>query len=342
MRNYIKVMLIVASSLVGIGIICVCSAFFIGGVSVFTRPVEKAEIKTLTATFDEVDVINIKDVSNNVRILKSDDQKVKVTYGISEKFSYYVKELDGTLYVEFDDLRNWRDYIFFGGFQDVDLVIELPEKTLSELNIKCTSGDIEAKSVDSLVTNIKTASGHIILGGNIGDSTVNTTSGYVEILKDTEAYMMALSTTSGKITISGTVKGDVIADNTSGSIIINDLDCKNLDLKSSSGRISGDNLKLLSLNAKKTSGTTEFSHTVCTEDMAIDAVSGSIKLKSVDAKNYDLHTTSGSIKAEILEPKNYNTKSTSGTVKTPEIDKSAEGVLYAKTTSGSIKIELAD
>ena len=342
MRTAVKVMLIIASSLVGIGIICLCLSFIMGGVGLFTKPLEKQEVKSITATFDEIDIVNVKDVSNNVRIIKSADDKVRVTYGVSEKFSYYVKELDGTLYIEFDDLRNWQDYIFFGGFQDVDLVLELPDKTLSELNIKGTRGDIDAESINVLVTDIKVSSGHIKVGGNVGDLTANTTSGYVEVMKDTRADMMVIGTTSGKITLSGDVKGDVIADNSSGGIIISDLKCKNLDLKNTSGTIKGDNLELISLKAVKTSGSTDFTDTICTEDMSIETSSGSINLKDVDAANYDLHTTSGSIKAEILNAKLYNVKSTSGTVKTPEFDTDAEGVLSAKTTSGSIKIKLAD
>lgn len=343
MRKSLKIVLIIASSLVGFGILCMCLAVGLGGTDMFFTNNAKNDVKIMSATFDEVDIINVKDVSNDVKIIKSEDNQVKVTYGTSEKFSYYVKEIDGTLYVEYDDFRHWYDYIvIFGKLSEPDLIIEVPEKTLNELNIKCTSGDIEAKSVNSLVTNLKTTSGGVEVGGNVGDLTVNATSGYVKLNADTQAEMAVVSTTSGKLTLSGNVKGDVIADNTSGDIVFEDLKCKNLDAKTSSGKIKGENLTLASVKADTISGGIEFDNTVCTGDMTLEATSGSIKLESVDAANYDLHTTSGGIKAEILTAKLYNVKSTSGSVKTPGFDANAEGVLNAKATSGSIKIKLAD
>lgn len=343
MRKSLKAVLIVASSLVGFGIFCMCLAVAFGGTEMFFKKNEKVDVNIMSSTFDEVDIINVKDVSNDVRILKSQDNQVKVTYGVSDKFSYYVKELDGTLYVEYDDFRHWYDYIIpFVRLAEPDLIIEVPEKTLNELNVKCTSGDIEAKSVNSLVTNLKTTSGEIEVGGNVGDLTATATSGDVKLNAGIIAEMAVISTTSGKLELSGNVKGDVIADNTSGGIVLEDLKCASLDAKTTSGKIKGENLTLTSIKADTISGGISMKNAICTGDMTLEATSGSINLESVNADNYDLHTTSGSIKAEILTPKLYNVKSNSGSVRTPEFDETANGTLSAKTTSGSIKIELAD
>ncbi len=343
MSKAIKVVLIIASSLVGFGILCMGLAVAFGGTDMFFKNNVNYDVKLMSATFDEVDVVNVKDISNDVKIIKSEDNQVKVTYGVSEKFSYYLKQIDGTLYIEFDDLRNWYEYIIpFGRIIEPDLTIELPEKTLKELNVKCTSGDIEANSVNSEVTILKSTSGSIEVGGNVGDLTATSTSGSVEIKENTKAEMAVVSSTSGKVEISGDVKGDVIADNTSGGIILSDLKCENVDAKTTSGKIKGGNLELTSIKADSLSGGVELNDAVCTGDMDLESTSGSIKVYSVDAENYDLNTTSGGIKARILTSKLYNAKSTSGSVRTPDLDVNAKGVLNAKATSGSIKIELAD
>ncbi|MDO4420105.1 MAG: DUF4097 family beta strand repeat-containing protein [Ruminococcus sp.] len=343
MRKSIRVLLIIASSLVGFGILCMCLSFALGGADMIFKPKENSKVTIMSATFDEVDVINVKEVSNDVKIIKSEDNQVKVTYGVSDKFSYYLKQVDDTLYVEYDDFRHWYDYIVvFGKLSEPDLIIEVPEKTLNELNVKCTSGDIEAKSVDSIVTTLKTHSGFIEVGGNVGDLTATSTSGGVKLNADIEAECAAVSATSGKLTLSGNIKGDMIADNTSGGIDINELTCINADIRNTSGKIKGESLRAETLKADNISGGIRLTDVVCTGDMTLEATSGSINLESVDAENYDLHTTSGSIKAEILTSKIYNVKTTSGSEKTPEFDEAAEGVLSAKTTSGNIKIELAD
>jgi len=343
MRKSIKVLLIIASSLVGFGILCMSLAFAFGGAGMFFKPHNNSKVTIMSATFDEVDVINVKEVSNDVKIIKSQDNQVKVTYGIGDDFSYYVKQVDDTLYVEYDDFRHWYDYlVVFGSFNEPDLIIEVPEKTLNELNIKCTSGDIEAKSVDSLVTTLKTHSGFIEVGGNVGDLTATSTSGGVKLNSDTEAQYAVVSATSGKLTLSGNIKGDLIADNTSGGIDINELTCINADVRNTSGKIKGESLRAETLKADNVSGGIRLKDAVCTGDMTLEATSGSINLESVDAENYDLHTTSGSIKAEILTAKVYSIKSTSGSEKKPALDANAQGVLTAKTTSGNIKIEVTD
>lgn len=343
MRKSIKIALIVASSLVGFGILCLCLSFALGGVDLMFKPSPKSDFKAMSATFDEVDIIDIDERSNNVRILKSDDNQVKVSYTVCEDYSYYIRQVDNKLYIEFNDNTKWYNRLFYFGFYwDTDLVVEVPENTLEELNVKSTSGSIEAKEVDSLVTTLKSTSGSIKVGGSVGDLTANATSGSVMVCEGTEAELMYVGSTSGKLSVNGTVKGDVIADNTSGGIVLTNLKCENVNAKTTSGRIKGENLELTSVKADSVSGGVDFENVICTEDMTLEATSGSLNLEAVDAKNYDLQSTSGSIKAEILTPKLYNTKSNSGIEKTPDLDPSAEGVLNAKTTSGNIKIKLAD
>lgn len=343
MRKSLKVVLIIASSLVGIGILCMCLAVAFGGTELFVKNYDKIDVKVMSATFDNVDIINVKDAANDVKILQSQNDQVKVTYGVSDEFSYYVKQIDDTLYVEYDDFRHWYDYLFmFGKFNEPDLIIEVPEKTFSELNVKCTSGDIEAKSVNSLVTNLNSTSGDIEVGGDVGDLTATATSGDVKVNAGTNAEMAVISTTSGKLELSGNVKGDVIADNTSGGIVCDDLKCENLDAKTTSGKIKGENLTLKSLRADSISGGINMKNAICTDDMTLEATSGSINLDSVDAANYDLHTTSGSIHADILTAKIYNVKSTSGSVRVPDSAIGSNGTFNAKTTSGSIKVQVED
>lgn len=344
MRKSIKVLLIVASSLVGIGILSLCISFALGGVDLMFKPSYDVEVKAMTATFDEVNIININDVSNNVKIIKSADNHVKVKYSISEDYNYYIKQIDDTLYIEYNELREWYNNIFRFNFNfyGYDLVVEVPEKTLAELNVKCTSGSIDADSINSLVTTLKTSSGSIDVGGNVGVLSATATSGSIDLNSDTVADSVTVKTTSGKLTVSGNVKGDVIVDNTSGGIEVSNLLCTKADLHTTSGRIKSENVKASDVKADSVSGRIAFDDVICTGDMNLAATSGSIELNSVDAANYDINTRSGSIKAEILSPKLYNVKSTSGSEKTPELDADATGVLSAKATSGSIKIELAD
>lgn len=307
MNKAIKILLIVASSLVGIGIICLCLSMAFGGVDTMFKSGFDSNIKTLTATFDEVEAIDVKDTSNSVRIVKSEKDYVTVKYTESDDYNYFIKNDDGKLTVEYNEIGKWYEKIvnFSVNFQNTDVVVEVPDGTaLKELNVKSSSGSIEAKDVDSLVTTLKSTSGRVEVGGKVGDLTASATSGSVTVRENTEAEFMCLSTTSGSI--------------------------------------RGEKLRVASIKAENKSGGIKLDNAICTGDMNLETTSGSINLSDADAKNYDLNSISGSIKAEILSPKLYNTKSTSGGEKTPELDPNADGILNAKSTSGSIKIELAD
>lgn len=342
MRKSIRVILFAALGLVVTGMLFTGLAVATGGTEMLFNFKENSVSDYVSATFDEVDFVDIDNVSGNVEIVKSVTDQVKVTYAQSEDFEYKVICENKMLSVKFEDFRKWYNNIFFFGYGDTGLVVELPEKTLKELNIKTTSGNIDAKDLNAAATNLKTTSGYIEVGGNVGTLNAHATSGRVEVLGSAKAEEMNIGCTSGRVSVSGDVKGDVIAQNTSGGMNIENLTCRNLDAKCSSGKLSGKNIKAESVKGDVVSGGINLEDAICTGDMNLESTSGRIVLKSVDAKNYDLSSTSGGIKAEILSPKIYDTDATSGSEKTPAFDADATGVLKAKTTSGSIKIELAD
>ncbi len=339
MRKSIKVTLFIASGLVGIGLLLMCLSVALGGLDMFFNS-NKVDVKRVTATFENVDTINVKDVSCDVKIIKSQDDKVKVTYGESEKFTYFVEQIDNTLFVELDDYRHWYDYIFAFANYDFDLVVEVPEKTLNELNVKCTSGDIEALSIKSLVTTLQTTSGDVEVGGNVGVLYASATSGDVKVNSDTKAESIDVNANSGKINLSADVENDVKVKNTSGRVTVNNLNCGNISLDLTSGRIEGKNINATSIKADTISGRISLTDAVCTGDMTIETTSGGIDLERVDAQNYDLQTTSGSIRAEILTPKFYNVKSKNGAY--PANNGTEQGMFNAKTTSGSIDVDVVE
>ena len=302
MRKFCKVLLITAGIIVGIGIVLCALGFAFGGGD-FMRTMSR-DYKSMSATFDEVEIIEVIESSNKVKIEKSSTDEVKVTYSVCEDYSYKLSNIDGKLKIEFDDYRKWYELFKFISFDSPDLVIEVPETTLKELNVKTTSGSVEAKELNCLDTTLKVTSGRIEAGGNLGDLNISSTSGSVQINSNTVA--------------------------------------QNAEIYATSGGIEAEGFTAASLDVSSSSGSIKFRGVTAVGDMKVKCTSGSLKLEGVDAANYDLQTTSGSIRANILAPKYYDVKATSGSTNTPDFDKNAEGVLTARTTSGSIRIELAD
>lgn len=321
MRKSVKVILIVASSLVGIGILCLCMSIALGGFNLIFKPSSSLNYSVMTATFDEVEVLEIDDMSNDVRIVTSENDEVKVTYAMSENFGYYLKQIDNTLIIEYDDFREWYEFIGIFSLRDYDLIVELPEKALDKLTVKTVSGDIEAKEIMSKETALSSTSGSVKAGGNVGGLSVSSVSGDIWLNANTVAEKVALSTTSGDINLSGVFATDVAIGTTSGDI----------------------NAKALSLSSAEVdtmSGDVEFENVSCDYDMKIETTSGDMELEFVDADNYYLSSTSGEIDAKILTAKVYNVKSISGSIDVPQTVMLDGGYFNAETTSGDIEIEL--
>lgn len=323
MRKSVKVILIVASSLVGIGVLCLCMSIALGGFNLIFKPSGSLNYSVMTATFDEVEVLEIDDMSNDVRIIASENDEVKVTYSMSENFGYYLKQIDNTLIIEYDDFREWYEFIGIFSLRDYDLTVELPEKALDKLTVKTVSGDIEAKEIMAKETALSSTSGSIKAGGNVGELSVSSVSGDISLNTNTVAENAVLSTTGGDINLKG-------------------VSAKDTKISTTSGDIDAKALSLASAEVDTMSGEVEFNNVTCTYDMKIETTSGDMELEAVDADNYDLSSTSGEIDAKILTAKIYNVRTTSGSIDVPQTVMLDGGIFTAETTSGDIEVELVN
>lgn len=323
MRKSVKVFVIIASSLVGIGILFLSLSFLMGGAELIFKAKGSADYTVMNATFDEIEVLEIKDVSNDVRLVKSENDQVKVTYAMSENFGYYLKQIDDTLYIEYDDFRQWYEFIGIFSLKNNDLIVEVPEKTLEKLSIKTVSGNIKAEEILADETVLESTSGNIEAGGNVGELKTSTVSGDIKLNSNTVAEDISLSATSGQLSLKGISAADAKISTTSG-----DIEFKNANLKS--------------VDANTMSGEIDFNNVVCSDDIDIDTTSGDINLERVDAENYTLNSTSGEIDAKILSDKLYNVSTVSGSVDVPQTIILDSGIFNAETTSGDIEVKVVN
>ena len=90
MRKSIRVILFAALGLVVTGMLFTGLAVATGGTEMLFNFKENSVADYVSATFDEVDFVDIDNVSVNVEIVKSATDQVKVTYAQSEDFEYKV------------------------------------------------------------------------------------------------------------------------------------------------------------------------------------------------------------------------------------------------------------
>ena len=178
----------------------------------------------INETFDRIKVLTD---SLDIKIIKSNNDKVNVKIYDRDKNKALVKVENNTLIIE-NNIKKSNLFFCFGKRQ---VIISLPEKEYNLL-IETTSGDILSK-VDFISANINSTSGDIKLN-KVNDLNVKITSGDVTV---SEVNNITIDSTSGDIEI-GKVNDSVNINVTSGDVDINNLTItKESNIKSTSGDV---------------------------------------------------------------------------------------------------------
>lgn len=170
--------------------------------------------------------IQISTTSLDVRLIKSDSEKVNVKVYDRDDSGLSVKVENNTLLIEKDN----RIISHFLNFGKREVIISLPEQEYNFI-LKSTSGDISSE-VDLKMANIVTTSGDIKLQ-KVDDLNIKVTSGDINIK---EANNVNINSTSGDVEIYK-INNSLDVDTTSGDININEL---TITKNSSIDVISGD------------------------------------------------------------------------------------------------------
>lgn len=266
--------------------------------------------------------INISTTESRIEIRPIEGDEWSVECKDKEKVYHTIDLTDGVLTIKQIDKRAWYDRIsILNGFQNLSVIVYLPLQEYENLSIRSVSGSIKVEE-----------------GLAFSNADLQNTSGSVTCASSV-AGSLAIRNTSGSITVKGSVGVDLNVKNTSGSITISGGVNGKLNVANSSGRIEIKAATPTSAIIKNTSGGIYLCDVVCKETCEISNTSGSIQLERCDAFSFDLQSASGSIRGSILSAKSFDCRSTSGSVRTPQNGNG--GMFKARSTSGSIKIEIA-
>lgn len=296
--------LIVAGSLLILGII-----FIAGGGLIINNKYEKAkaEMPELKEFVYEAKTEDIKDLetkleSEDVEIITTDSEKIRITYyDIEEESTYKFTEANKKLVMEkqeklklsisgsglsitnFDELfaRNVNIEASVPKFK-----IEIPETYEGSAKFKGTSGNYEISDIDFENT-----------------LRIELSSGDIYVQNTTSKNDIDISCTSGTIQLSNIIAGgDLNIDSSSGDITIKDITAENsLNCATTSGNFEGVNIVTAIFNKASTSG-----------DTAIAGLSGATAINCVSTSGDFNVTLSGE-----LEDYSISCQTTSGTSNLP-------------------------
>lgn len=263
MKKSTKIWLIAAAALLAVGL-ALCVAALASVDFDFAKLSTEGAYETRTYAFDAERLASAEviSVSQDIRIVGSDEKAGTVEYPVGEKSGYEVSFSDGTLLVRHYDHRKWYEHIgLFFSFRDDAVVVYVPTDAVFALTCESTSGSIELSGFAGGRLFAKSTSGSIRItdlapaalearstSGSVeaarlrvaeGDTTLAAVSGSVR-LEDAEcAARLDMSSTSGGLRLTNVACGGASLRSTSGSVRFTRLRCESLEAKSVSGSIDG-------------------------------------------------------------------------------------------------------
>jgi DUF4097 and DUF4098 domain-containing protein YvlB len=317
MKSSTKILLIVAASLMVIGLV----------VFLVVMTMAKWDFSKLSTEKYETNAYNIEDAYTNIsiisdtadiEILPSEDGKSRVVCYEAEKRKHSVSVDDGTLLIELSDTRKWYEYIGFN-FSSPKITVYLPEREYGTLAVKESTGDIKiSKDFTFESIDLSLSTGHVSSYASAKkDINVNGSTGDV-CIENISAGSLSVTLTTGKVSISDlNVRGELSVNVSTGKTYIKNTECEAFNSNGSTGDVT---LEALIARGK----------------ISVERTTGDVTFKKSDASEIFVKVSTGDVKGNVLTDKVFVYHTSTGDVCLPE--STSGGIFKIETTTGDVMI----
>lgn len=315
-----KVLIIIAASLVGAGLIIFAVAMAMNFWDFTKLSTEKYETNTHNIT-EKFTNISIKTDTADIAFLPSEDEGCRVVCYEATTGRHTVSAQDGTLSVNEVNTKKWYQYIGIG-IGSPKITVYLPESEYSRLTIDESTGGVDIPTDFKFAgIDISTSTGYVKNRASAsGTVKIKTSTGYIDIANVT-ADSLDLSVTTGKITLADvSCSGDVKIKVSTGKTELTDLTCKNLTSDGNTGKIY-------------------LTEVIATEKISIERSTGDVKFDRCDAAKLLIKTDTGDVSGTLLSDKIFTVRTDTGKINIP--NSQAGGSCEITTDTGDIEISIS-
>ena len=241
MKAFKKLLIFIAVVLVLVGGILI-------GIGIKNRSFEQTygeRVETIYEPEAEFNDISIKaDISDFV-IVKSEDDKVRITCDETEKIFSKVNVSNNTLYIEQKDTRAWYEKIVvftFPWHKALLVTVALPKDEYQKFTLDQSTGDLSISDISFDDVNVKKSTGDIeVKNVNVVNTLSLTTSTGDVAIENVKAKEALVKTSTGTEILKNVITTERINLKAStGDIKFSGIDSKSITIKTSTGDIRGD------------------------------------------------------------------------------------------------------
>lgn len=319
MRKATKIWLIIATSLVVLGLIMFSVVMTLNHWDFTKLSTVKYETNTHEIS-EEFRNISLKTETADILFAASDDGMCRVSCYETENEKHSVVVQDGTLTINVVNERKWYEYIGIA-IGTPRITVYLPETEYTSLFIKESTGDIEIpKDFKFEGIDISLSTGDVKSFASASEMIkIKTSTGDIGV-ENISTNILDLSVSTGKITASNIIcDGDIKINVFTGKINITDIKCKNVISSGSTGDIFLKNV-------------------IAAEKFSIKRSTGDVRFDGSDAAEVIVETDTGDVTGSLLTDKIFITQSDTGRVDVPKT--LTGGRCEINTDTGDIKIKI--
>ena len=319
MRKTAKIWLVIAASLVFVGLI-----MFAAVMSEYKWDFSKLSTgKYETNTYEiseEFSNLSMNTDTADIIFALSDDGKCRVECYEEEKAKHSVAVQENTLVIKMIDEKSWYDYIGIN-FGSPKITVYLPKAEYASLFIKESTGDIEIpKNFKFEGVDISLSTGDVNFFASASKLIIIKTSTGNICVENTSAGTLDLSASTGRITVSNVIcGGDANINVSTGRTNLNNIECKNLTSSGDTGNISLNNV-------------------IAAEKFSIKRNTGDVRFDGSDAAEILVETDTGDVTGTFLSEKTFFVETDTGSVDVPE--SITGGRCEITTNTGDIELDI--
>lgn len=321
MSKSIKIWLIIAVSLVAIGLIA-----FAGAMAACSWDFTKlSTVKYVTNTYEvngDFDGISIDVDTTEVEFAPSDDERCRVVCVESEKIKHSASVQGGTLVINAVDTLKWYDYIRLS-FEAPKITVYLPESEYASLSIDTDTGDIaipEDFTFEYLRINGDTAD-VVCMASVLNAIEINLSTGGIKADGIT-AGEIDLTTSTGDINMNSVAAdGNITVGTDTGTVKLNGVTCADFSAESDTGNITLANV-------------------VAEGCFSIENDTGDVRFENSNALEISVKTSTGDVTGTLLSEKVFITETSTGNISVPKTI--TGGRCEITTSTGDIDIKIIE
>ena len=319
MKKAVKIWLIVAASLVLLGVLIFGGAMMSLNWNFLNLATYKYEINEYSIEGDFKDIaVDIE--TADVELLLSENGERRVVCRESAKEKHSVTVENGILFISTRNNKKWYDYIGIG-FKSISLKIYLPAGEYGSLNVQASTGKLsiaEGFVFEELF--VRKSTGDVkVSSSTLGSTNIRTSTGDI-VLEKVSSGSLELIASTGEITLSGVAcEGVINTKVTTGKVLLTDVRAKSLTSEGGTGDIT-------------------LTGVVCEEKLMIERSTGDVMFDGSDAAEISVETDTGNVKGTLLSDKVFLVETETGRVEVPK--STVGGRCEIETETGNVKISI--